>query len=262
MWHYSSKHLITYRRFTTNLGPKFVEDFSDLEKEVRIILQFLCRIHTLGIGFPGAFVNIWLDKKLNEQMEDHFGGRSPQCLPPWWIYLVVTYPFLFSYETRGTFFQLAAYFHSYPAYLGTMADNALDKVTTGIVSRNLILDHAKQLMDQHASEDIELRVRFEGEIGNGIGPTSEFYTLVSKEFQKCDLMWRKDVSFGLFPCPRLASSIEQVKTKFVLLGQIVGKAIQNGKLLDIHFSKAFYKLMLGKVIYFIQFHPTYITYVI
>jgi hypothetical protein len=32
--------------------------------------------------------------------------------------------------------------------------------------------------------------------------------------------------------------------------------------LDIHFSEAFYKLILGKVIYFIQFHTTYITYVI
>jgi hypothetical protein len=31
-----------------------------------------------------------------------------------------------------------------------------------------ILDHAKQLMDQHASKHIKLKVRFDGQIGIGI----------------------------------------------------------------------------------------------
>jgi hypothetical protein len=246
------EHEITYR-LTSNSGPEFVEDFSDLEKESHVILQFLSRLHNIGIG-PEVFVNNRLDKKLNDQLDDKFVTK-PLRLPPCWIYAIITYPFLFSYQTRIRFFKLVAYSQRNPDSLETMADFSLG-VKTGIASRNHILDSAKQLMDQHASEDIELRVKFLDEIGTGTGPTSEFYTLVSKEFQKCDLMWRKDISFGLFPCPSLGSSIEQVKTNFVLLGQIVGKAIQNGKLLDIHFSKAFYKLILGKVIYFIQFHTT------
>lgn len=35
--------------------------------------------------------------------------------------------------------------------------------------------------------------------------------------------------------------------KFVLLGQVVAKALHDGRVLDIPFSKAFYKLILGKV---------------
>jgi hypothetical protein len=243
LWPYI-EHTITYR-LTSSSGPEFVEDFSDLEKESHVILQFLSRLHNIGIGRPEVFVNNRLDTKLNNQLDDNFVTK-PLSVPPWWIYVIITYPFLFSYQTRIRFFKLVTYSQRNPNSLETMANFSLGE-KTGIASRNRILESAKKLMDQHASEDIELRVEFLDEMGTGTGPTSEFYTLVSKEFQKCDLMWRKDISFGLFPCPSLGSSIEQVKTNFVLLGQIVGKAIQNGKLLDIHFSKAFYKLILGKV---------------
>ncbi|MCH81298.1 E3 ubiquitin-protein ligase UPL4-like, partial [Trifolium medium] len=238
-------HIITYRRITTN-SEKFVESFADMENQSRIILQFVRKIHDLGIGCSvAAFVNNGLDEKLEEQMEDCYGGESPIYLPPWWIHLMLSYPFLFSYQNRCKFFKMAAYWDR--NFSGSMADeNSFANEVTLIVSRNNILDDAKRLMDQHASNYIELSVKFVDELGIGMGPTSEFYTLVSKEFQKCDLMWRKDISVGLFPCPRLASSIEEVKTKFVLLGQIVGKVIQTGRLLDIHFSKAFYKLILGK----------------
>ena len=35
--------------------------------------------------------------------------------------------------------------------------------------------------------------------------------------------------------------------KFVLLGQVVAKALHDGRVLGIPFSKAFYKLILGKL---------------
>lgn len=253
---------ITYRRFTTNT-KKIFENFSDMEKYSKVVLQVLHRIHSLGIGLPVAFVNNGLDRKLSDQMKEDIWGEQPQNLPPWWIYLILSYPFLFRYETRGKFFRLAAYFHMKPTnFLGTMADTNLVVKAEGFVSRNDILKDAIQLMDEHASNHKILEVKFNGEEGVGIGPTSEFYTMVCEEFRKCEFMWRKDISFGLFPRPRLASSIEEAKPMFVRLGKFVGKAIEDGRLLDIHFSKAFYKLILGKVIHFIQFHTTYITYVI
>ncbi|KVI00005.1 HECT-like protein [Cynara cardunculus var. scolymus] len=101
----------------------------------------------------------------------------------------------------------------------------------------------------------------------------EFFTLVSNEFQKPGLgMWRGDNSslasmqslgnqdsvivaspFGLFPspwCPSIsvASGIEfsEVIRKFFLLGQVVAKALHDGRVLDLPFSKAFYKLFFGQ----------------
>jgi E3 ubiquitin-protein ligase TRIP12 len=55
---------------------------------------------------------------------------------------------------------------------------------------------------------------------------------------------------GLFPRPWSASadcaSFQEVSKQFHLLGQVVAKAIKDGRILDIPFSKAFYKLILGQ----------------
>jgi len=239
-----------------------------MEKYSKVVLQVLRRIHSLGIGLPEAFVdngfvNYGLDRKLRDQMKKYIWGEQPQNLPPWWIYLIVSYPFLFRYQTRYKFLKLAAYFKTQIRnFHGNVPAPVLAVKVEGFVSRNNIMEDAIRLMDEHASNNTILVVKFKGEKGIGIGPTSEFYTMVCKEFTKCDFMWREDVSFGLFPRPMLASSIEEAIPKFVLLGKFVAKAIEDGRMLDIHFSKAFYKLILGKVIYFIQFHTTYITYVI
>ena len=38
-----------------------------------------------------------------------------------------------------------------------------------------------------------LEIQYENEVGTGLGPTLEFYTLVSKELQRSDLeLWRGD----------------------------------------------------------------------
>jgi E3 ubiquitin-protein ligase TRIP12 len=92
--------------------------------------------------------------------------------------------------------------------------------------------------------------------------------LISHEFQKSGLgMWRGELPCeavtndahvsrfvvapkGLFPRPWSASadcaSFQEVSKQFHLLGQVVAKAIKDGRILDIPFSKAFYKLILGQ----------------
>jgi hypothetical protein len=104
----------------------------------------------------------------------------------------------------------------------------------------------------------------------------EFYTLISHEFQKSGLgMWRGELPCeavtndahvsrfvvapkGLFPRPWSASadcaSFQEVSKQFHLLGQVVAKAIKDGRILDIPFSKAFYKLILGQVS--LSLHPS------
>jgi E3 ubiquitin-protein ligase TRIP12 len=120
---------------------------------------------------------------------------------------------------------------------------------------------------------VALEVEYDEEVGTGLGPTLEFYTLVCQELQKSGLgMWREDASsytlktnlqaeetgihsfYGLFPRPWLSTQdtsggiqFSEVTNRFFLLGQVVAKALQDGRVLDLHFSKAFYKLILGKV---------------
>lgn len=45
----------------------------------------------------------------------------------------------------------------------------------------------------HSSKPPLLEIQYEGEVGTGLGPTLEFYALVSLEVQKCEFeMWRGD----------------------------------------------------------------------
>ena len=142
-----------------------------------------------------------------------------------------------------------------------------------IVLRDQVLESAAQMMDRYAHVKVPIEVVYNEEVGTGLGPTLEFYTLVSHEFQKSGLvMWREDHSSfasgtslqaedmailmspsGLFPCPWPSSlntsddRFSEVLKKFVLLGQVVAKSLQDGRVLDLHFSKAFYKLIIGQV---------------
>ena len=46
-------------------------------------------------------------------------------------------------------------------------------------------------MNELASSRSLLEIQYENEVGTGLGPTLEFYTLVSKEIQRADLgLWK------------------------------------------------------------------------
>lgn len=234
------------------------------------------------------FASTKLTEKLELQMRNPF-SVSIGGLPPWCGQLVNSCPFLFGFEARCKYFRLAAFGRqpiqpessSHNMTAGTSGTGA---ATSGrhsnsagsrrkkfLVDRSRILDSARQMMDLHANQKVVIEVEYNDEVGTGLGPTLEFFTLVSHEFQKIGLgMWRGDhmahgsmrveeesgivlSPFGLFPRPWSPSShslsgleFSEVLKKFVLLGQIVAKALQNGRVLDLRLSKAFYKLVLGK----------------
>ena len=54
-----------------------------------------------------------------------------------------------------------------------------------------ILITSLQVMNELASSRSLLEIQYENEVGTGLGPTLEFYTLVSKEIQRADLgLWK------------------------------------------------------------------------
>lgn len=131
------------------------------------------------------------------------------------------------------------------------------------VSRNRILDSAVKVMELYCAHKAVLEVEYFGEVGTGLGPTLEFYTLVSHELQKRSLgLWREEgaagpaagelvaAPSGLFPAPAppsdSAEAVEKKCERFRLLGRVMAKALQDGRLLDMSLAVPFYKLMLGK----------------
>jgi E3 ubiquitin-protein ligase TRIP12 len=53
------------------------------------------------------------------------------------------------------------------------------------------MKQAEKVMEELGNSKALLEVQYEGEAGTGLGPTLEFYALVSKELQRADLeLWR------------------------------------------------------------------------
>ncbi|XP_027173820.1 E3 ubiquitin-protein ligase UPL4 isoform X1 [Coffea eugenioides] len=240
------------------------------------------KVEAFGVS-QSEFVNSKLTEKLEQQMRDPL-AVSVGGMPSWCSQLMASCPFLFGFEARCKYFRLAAFgqpaVRHHVSYNDDVGGINGMRQNSGsyprkkfLVHRNRILDSAAQMMNLHAHQRVVLEVEYNDEVGTGLGPTLEFYTLVSYEFQKGGLcLWREDHAasscingseadnskilvspLGLFPRPWLPGvdisngiQFSEVTKKFVLLGQIVGKALQDGRVLDLPFSKAFYKLILGK----------------
>lgn len=98
-----------------------------------------------------------------------------------------------------------------------------------------------------------LNVIFLSQVGTGLGPTLEFYALVSKELQRADLdLWHGssnptengyvNSSHGLFSTPipwnTKVSHLAKLKTKFKFLGKFMAKAIYDSRMVKIDVSRS------------------------
>ncbi len=100
-----------------------------------------------------------------------------------------------------------------------------------------------------------MEVEFADEVGSGLGPTLEFYSLVSQEWQRRDLnMWREGsaeastryitAKRGLFPAPVDWANLEEndrqtLLLRFRMLGRFVAKSLFDFRLIDIRLNSAF-----------------------
>nr|VDC85060.1 unnamed protein product [Brassica oleracea] len=249
-------HLICHERINA-FGEGRLENLDDLRVQV-------CPV-------PYAeFVSSKLTEKLEQQLRDSF-AVSTCGLPPWFNDLMGSCPFLFSFEVKTKYFRLSAFgsqkVHHHPQHLsseGRPVTGSLPRKKF-LACRENILESASKMMELHGNQKVVIEVEYSEEVGTGLGPTLEFYTLVSRAFQNPDLgMWRCDRSSfagkpkedsgflvapsGLFPRPwsDASAAFPDVLQKFVLLGTVVAKALHDGRVLDLPFSKAFYKLILGQ----------------
>lgn len=155
----------------------------------------------------------------------------------------------------------------------TVVVGILTKLLQVRISRKRILESAAKVMELYARHKVVLELEYQGEVGTGLGPTLEFYTLLSHELQRSNLgMWRDSphppkssadaapdagaaVGFvhapqGLFPAPMDAKQAGseaggKVLSHFRLLGRSVAKALQDARLMDLPLSRALWRRALG-----------------
>ncbi|CAH8338587.1 unnamed protein product [Eruca vesicaria subsp. sativa] len=242
------------------------------------------------------FINSKLTPKLARQIQDALALCSGS-LPSWCYQLTTACPFLFPFQTRRQYFYSTAFglsralnrLQQQQGADGSGSSNEREMRIGRLqrqkvrVSRNRILDSAAKVMEMYSSQKAVLEVEYFGEVGTGLGPTLEFYTLLSHDLQKVSLgMWRSNsgdkvsmqtdrdeiqdgksaaardrdivqAPLGLFPRPwpstadaSEGSRFHKAIEYFRLLGRVMAKALQDGRLMDVPLSTAFYKLILGQ----------------
>ncbi|KAF7006202.1 hypothetical protein CFC21_021261 [Triticum aestivum] len=246
-------------------------------------------LYGTGAKLPSEeFISSKLTPKLARQIQDVLALCSGS-LPSWCYQMTKACPFLFPFETRrqhfySTAFGLSRALNRLQQQQGDNNSSATEReVRIGRlqrqkvrVSRNRILDSAAKVMEMFSNQKAVLEVEYFGEVGTGLGPTLEFYTLLSHDLQRVGLgLWRSDsdsleakkldshspadsrnlvqAPLGLFPRPWPPSTASSEGSKFFkvveyfrLVGRIMAKALQDGRLLDLPLSTAFYKLLLGQ----------------
>ncbi|KAJ9560615.1 hypothetical protein OSB04_005775 [Centaurea solstitialis] len=278
------------------LAPRLrVQSATDRFAEGKILSLDELNVVT-GVRVPvDEFVNSKLTPKLSRQIQDALALCSGS-LPSWCYQLTKACPFLFPFEIRRQYFYSTAFglsraLHRLQQQQGADGHGSMNEREFRVgrlqrqkvrVSRNRILDSAAKVMEMYSSQKAVLEVEYFGEVGTGLGPTLEFYTLLSHDLQKTGLrMWRSnspDAStsvevdpeekkggktkgvgdlvlspLGLFPRPwpltvdsSDGSQFSKVTEHFRLLGRVMAKALQDGRLLDLPLSAGFYKLILGQ----------------
>ncbi|XP_069474400.1 E3 ubiquitin-protein ligase TRIP12 isoform X2 [Ambystoma mexicanum] len=225
------------------------------------------------------FVNSKLTAKANRQLQDPLVIMTGN-IPAWLTELGKTCPFFFPFDTRQMLFYVTAFDRdrAMQRLLDTnpeinQSDSQDSRVAPRLdrkkrtVNREELLKQAESVMQDLGSSRAMLEIQYENEVGTGLGPTLEFYALVSQELQRADLgLWRgEEITLsnpkgsqegtkyvhniqGLFALPfgRTAkpAHIAKVKMKFRFLGKLMAKAIMDFRLVDLPLGLPFYKWML------------------
>ena len=116
-----------------------------------------------------------------------------------------------------------------------------------IVERDSIINYGLKLLDNPVTSRFKGYLEFEymGEIGNGLGPTLEFYRLIIEKLYGNKQLWYKTTDNTIYPAIGLNNDKNSL-ILFKLLGFIIGRAIYDDRLVDFPLSKVFWNILLNR----------------
>ncbi|XP_068152021.1 LOW QUALITY PROTEIN: E3 ubiquitin-protein ligase TRIP12 [Drosophila tropicalis] len=153
------------------------------------------------------FVHPKITAKANRQLQDPLVIMTGN-LPPWLPQIGMACPFLFPFETRHLLFYATSFDRdrALQRLLDTTPDlnaaESSERVAPRLdrrkraISRADILKQAEHILQDFGHSKALLEIQYENEVGTGLGPTLEFYALVSAELQRTDLgLWNGSDSY-------------------------------------------------------------------
>ena len=120
-----------------------------------------------------------------------------------------------------------------------------------LVDRNTIIEDGLKIISNPVTSKFNGYLEFEylGEIGNGLGPTLEFYRLITEKLFAKKELWYKTTDNAIYPAIGLNNNKKDIKL-FKLLGYALARAIYDDRLLDFPISKVFWNLLLNRSVKF------------
>ncbi|CAO1401704.1 unnamed protein product [Diamesa hyperborea] len=153
------------------------------------------------------FIHSKIAAKASRQLQDPLVIMTGN-LPTWLQEISTSCPFLFPFETRHLLFYAISFDRdrALQRLIDTTPDlNSADtseRVTPRLdrrkraISREDILKQAEVIIQDFGHSKALLEIQYENEVGTGLGPTLEFYALVSTELQRTDLgLWNDGDSY-------------------------------------------------------------------
>lgn len=214
------------------------------------------------------FINHQISSKLTYQLQtkDSLILGALGMFPSWIDGLIESCRFLFTFELRRLFFYVINFGCTkslntkHNSYGGSSETKIGRKnVNRFTVKRQGLLSQAQELLFSDGTSKSTIEIEFDNEPGIGIGPTLSFYSLVSQELQKkehklfLDSDTEKKSEYVLAPhglFPSLVPDDEKEKTKVLnnwrFFGILVGKALEDNRLLDTQLNISFIKLLQGE----------------
>ncbi|XP_013193092.2 E3 ubiquitin-protein ligase TRIP12 isoform X1 [Amyelois transitella] len=165
---------------------------------------------------PNAdFINAKLAAKANRQLQDPLVIMTGN-LPPWLKKIAYACPFVFPFECRHLLFYVVSFDRDRALQrlleaggergAANATGNDAERVAPRLdrrkrtVQRHNVLRQAEHVMHEFAHSKALLEIQYENEVGTGLGPTLEFYALVSQELQRADLdLWHGSENFKQKP---------------------------------------------------------------
>ena len=258
--------------------------YNSFSKYAQIIQHYAHTAQSFMIN-ANEFVNSKITAKANRQLQDPLVIMTGH-LPKWLPELIKSCSYLFPFETRLMFFYASSFDRDRAmqklldsnSEIGSSntSDGAnsserlvpkLERKKKSIVRESDIFKQSETILNDFGKSKALLEIQYENEVGTGLGPTLEFYALVSLEMQKVDYeLWRgekikistatganQNSHFyyspnGLFPSPLAKNAkqhfVNKVRNKFKFFGKFVAKAIMDFRILDIQLSVVFYKWLI------------------
>ncbi|CAI1548758.1 hypothetical protein SEUBUCD646_0K02110 [Saccharomyces eubayanus] len=249
---------------------EFTEVDTGSSADILALLDFL---HSSNIE-SDCFINSKLSAKLARQLDKPLVVASG-ALPNWSLFLTRRYPFLFPFDTRMFFLQCTSFGYGrliqiWKNKTKSSKDSRNDEALQQLgritrrklrISRKTVFATGLKILSKYGGSPDVLEIEYQEEAGTGLGPTLEFYSLVSKYFARKSLnMWRCNsysyrsemnmdttddyITTLLFPEPLdPTANNEKILELFGYLGTFVARSLLDNRILDFRFSRVFFELL-------------------